>query len=1210
MTSFKAAAARDWIFGNEGFDVLTGGADRNASDLLFGGPGDDTFQIIPDALPLLGNQPNTVFDPATETFIPTYSEQLDGGEGNDRVLFLGGDTDRRGFDVPDYASLRYNTLLGRYEFTSLVWDIGEQEFRTETNADGEVVYEQEFMFYQARNIEETEFNTRKGDDAVRLDPEFQFAPLAEGLTARYRFNDGTADDSSNDNDGTLENGATIGFDAVLGASVVELDGVDDYVDIPDTVLNATAGSVSAWFKVTDATAQQYVFGNRASDRVYLTVGNGTLNANLHGAGSFGDTAIENGEWYHATLTWNESGVGELFVNGDTRGTVSGIAFTESQLQRSVSIGSLAQGTARFFGGSIADVQIYDNALSGDQVRTLMQTGLPGLAATGTEAEEWGIDPGDFQQGARIAAVRVLAGEGNDALYGGSLDDTLDGGPGNDYLQGGLGNDRVIGGGGADQIFGHTPDASEAVNVYPVAPPVPEFFGLFDFEPEAFTFELAAPFLELTLPGREGVDLYGPQPQSADDEAFAFEGANDLEQLGDIRPVGDFFADGTEDFLVSGTAFSYLVEGSELDYLLNGPLNPHDIYNVADYAAIVIDHSTMGLPGDNFGDINGDGAADLTFVRHEGSDILVTLVFGGEDAGGNIAWPRLWSDSFVADVLDGTTNSRTIRLRNTPLSGLNGGVSVSTLDLTGDGMAEVAIAGSSTHMATNSVANTFNTGYVFSGDEIVAFTPSAEQPDMHRADRLARIRSLDDLPLIQTLAADDLNGDSIEDLLFGNASLDVNVDVVTPAVLTAPEDVQVLPGFASNLDITLGPINETFLIEHIDGPDSGSTFDGIPDLVDIINQKIENSSLAYLLKVEQSGNQLVFTTDEGGSDVVLTVDESPAQIPSGFSAEQSDTASRNWEWDESTITFVNVGGAIRELESGDEFSASPPEPIRIVAPVPSIPIENVSSQLTISYDEDHGNSDFAADEAVTVRPFDDTVVNEVIASVERSPKQKEVVVRDFLGVNANATVNNINQILAQPENLKAAKFSTFSTFFLSSGAYYFDPERLYIDDDHSHQRKPVSVRGLTNTAVGASSVDVTFTLGLFKRFTSTPQDSMTVDVNLSQPNGTSFSTSVAYTRSSAARDPVNYTFNFTMTPQQFENVNGDWIVTLDFNAPSFPERDDFEAELAFDVPFAQAGADGDTIYIETVNTPSFYDGLSAHGQRRGSVYASARYHSRT
>jgi len=98
----------DWIFGNDGNDVLTGGMDRNASDLLFGGAGDDTFQILTDGLPFLNN--------STDTFIPTYNDYFYGGDGTDRVLFLGGDTGAASNDaraIPDYVSIRWNRFLHR-----------------------------------------------------------------------------------------------------------------------------------------------------------------------------------------------------------------------------------------------------------------------------------------------------------------------------------------------------------------------------------------------------------------------------------------------------------------------------------------------------------------------------------------------------------------------------------------------------------------------------------------------------------------------------------------------------------------------------------------------------------------------------------------------------------------------------------------------------------------------------------------------------------------------------------------------------------------------------------------------------------------------------------------------------------------------------------------------------------------------------------------
>ncbi|MEM7311507.1 MAG: LamG-like jellyroll fold domain-containing protein, partial [Planctomycetota bacterium] len=161
----QGGGGEDWIFGGEGNDVLTGGLDRQASDLMFAGPGDDTFQIITDALPLLGNQPNTTFDPATATYIPTHSDQMIGGDGQDRVLFLGGDVDRRGFEVPDFAAIRYNTSLHRYEFTNLVWDIGTQEFQTDANGR----FLQHYLYYQTRDVEATQIGLQAGPDVFHAD---------------------------------------------------------------------------------------------------------------------------------------------------------------------------------------------------------------------------------------------------------------------------------------------------------------------------------------------------------------------------------------------------------------------------------------------------------------------------------------------------------------------------------------------------------------------------------------------------------------------------------------------------------------------------------------------------------------------------------------------------------------------------------------------------------------------------------------------------------------------------------------------------------------------------------------------------------------------------------------------------------------------------------------------------------------------------------
>lgn len=164
----SGGGGEDWIFGGPGTDVLTGGKDRGASDLLFGGEGNDTFQIIPDFLPSVSGPLATFFDGEAATELLTTSDQFRGGDGFDRVLFLGGDKDRLFNAVPDIVAIKYNTVLHRWEFASGVWDIGKQQFQT--NEDGS--YRQQFLFYQTRDVESTVIATRAGDDVVHADAEF------------------------------------------------------------------------------------------------------------------------------------------------------------------------------------------------------------------------------------------------------------------------------------------------------------------------------------------------------------------------------------------------------------------------------------------------------------------------------------------------------------------------------------------------------------------------------------------------------------------------------------------------------------------------------------------------------------------------------------------------------------------------------------------------------------------------------------------------------------------------------------------------------------------------------------------------------------------------------------------------------------------------------------------------------------------------------
>ena len=168
----QGGSHEEWIFGQDGNDVLTGGLDEQASDLLFGGDGDDIFQIVPDRLPVAAATGRRGDPASSDLFI--------GGGGIDQVLFLGGDaaTDDdpsvNPHMVRDLVAIGYDRFLHRHRLTSLIWDVANEQFVGEdVDGDGNVdVYQQLYAFFQAIDVEETVIDTRGGRDIVHADPNY------------------------------------------------------------------------------------------------------------------------------------------------------------------------------------------------------------------------------------------------------------------------------------------------------------------------------------------------------------------------------------------------------------------------------------------------------------------------------------------------------------------------------------------------------------------------------------------------------------------------------------------------------------------------------------------------------------------------------------------------------------------------------------------------------------------------------------------------------------------------------------------------------------------------------------------------------------------------------------------------------------------------------------------------------------------------------
>ncbi|MHC4696222.1 MAG: calcium-binding protein, partial [Planctomycetota bacterium] len=113
----QGGTGEDWVLAGDGNDVLTGGLDHQASDLLFGGAGDDIFQLMPDRqpeIPATGRFGDPRFREDVKSGDAALADILDGGAGDDQVLYLGGDMDETGMPIRDFIAVGYDRFLHRY----------------------------------------------------------------------------------------------------------------------------------------------------------------------------------------------------------------------------------------------------------------------------------------------------------------------------------------------------------------------------------------------------------------------------------------------------------------------------------------------------------------------------------------------------------------------------------------------------------------------------------------------------------------------------------------------------------------------------------------------------------------------------------------------------------------------------------------------------------------------------------------------------------------------------------------------------------------------------------------------------------------------------------------------------------------------------------------------------------------------------------------
>lgn len=195
---------------------------------------------------------------------------------------------------------------------------------------------------------------------------------------------GTLDSTSNNNDGTDQGMGSFNQVAgmVDGAYAFE-SGLAHYVSTANSFVNPQTFTIMAWFKTNSALGRKIIgfedaqtgFGGASYDRHLYVDSSGNLRFGWYDGTTrmitSSGTLNDNG-WHHGVGTFS-SGLGELFVNGASQGTLSAGAaqsYTGYWRMGNFKLSGWTGGTDGSFEGTIDDVRVFSRKLHSMDVLTI------------------------------------------------------------------------------------------------------------------------------------------------------------------------------------------------------------------------------------------------------------------------------------------------------------------------------------------------------------------------------------------------------------------------------------------------------------------------------------------------------------------------------------------------------------------------------------------------------------------------------------------------------------------------------------------------------------------------------------------------------------------------------------------------------------------------------------------------------------------------
>jgi hypothetical protein len=179
-----------------------------------------------------------------------------------------------------------------------------------------------------------------------------------------------SDLSGNGNNETLINGPT--FDANNNGSIV-FDGVNDYVTTPfNRGILGNQTTLISWYKYNGVSSRTYtpIFGGvepGGGTEFFIGKNSGNTSIGVQDGNYIGDFVVGSNAFdgnYHLIVYSYDNGTGKIYLDGELKSTGS---FTKCNDSEQILIGFESEGGGYYFVGNISQVQIYDRALTADEI---------------------------------------------------------------------------------------------------------------------------------------------------------------------------------------------------------------------------------------------------------------------------------------------------------------------------------------------------------------------------------------------------------------------------------------------------------------------------------------------------------------------------------------------------------------------------------------------------------------------------------------------------------------------------------------------------------------------------------------------------------------------------------------------------------------------------------------------------------------------------